>query len=201
MSAYVIGDINVTDLGIYAKYAAAVPKSSEAFGGRYLVRGPDKCQPAEGDWHPQRFVLAEYKDVETIKAWYYSDEYKGLARLRQSASTGSLLVAQGVDSNAQGSSTGKAAYLVGDIEVTDSEKYSIYASGVPETVAAYGGQYLVRGVSGEVLEGSWDPKRLVVLEFENMERAKAWYDSPEYADLKKLRQSASIGKLIFAGGA
>ena len=201
MSAYVIGDICVTNPEVYAKYAAAVPNSSEAFGGKYLVRGPDKCQPAEGDWHPQRFVLAEYKDVETIKTWYYSEEYQDLAQLRQSASTGSLLVAQGVDSNAQGSSTGMAAYLVGDIEVTDPEKYSNYASGVPETVAAYGGQYLVRGVSGEVLEGSWNPRRLVVLEFENMERAKAWYDSPEYADLKKLRQSASIGNLIFAGGA
>ena len=200
MSAYVIGDINVTNPGTYAKYAAAVPNSSGAFGGKYLVRGPDKCRPAEGDWHPQRFVLAEYKDVETIKAWYYSDEYKELAQLRQSASTGSLLVAQGVESNAQGSSTGRSAYLVGDIEVTDSEQYSTYASGVPETVAAFGGKYLVRGVSGEVLEGSWDPKRLVVLEFESMEQAKAWYDSPEYADLKKLRQSASIGKLIFASG-
>ena len=74
-------------------------------------------------------------------------------------------------------------------------------SGVPETVAAYGGKYLVRGVSGEVLEGLWQPKRLVVLEFESMERAKAWYDSPEYADLKKIRQNASIGNLIFADGA
>ena len=85
--------------------------------------------------------------------------------------------------------------------MTDFEKYSTYASGVPQTVAAYGGQYLVRGVSGEVLEGSWDPKRLVVIEFESMERAKAWYDSPEYAVLKKIRQSASVGNLIFAGGA
>ena len=56
-------------------------------------------------------------------------------------------------------------------------------------------------MSGEVLEGLWQPKRLVVLEFESMERAKAWYDSPEYADLKKIRQSASIGNLIFADGA
>ena len=201
MSAYVIGDINVTDPDTFAKYAAAVPNSSGAFGGKYLVRGPDKCHPVEGDWRPQRFVLAEYKDIETIKAWYYSDEYKDLTKLRQSASTGSLLVAEGIEPHAQGSDTGKTAYLVGDIEVTDPEKYSTYASGVPETVAAYGGKYLVRGVSGEVLEGMWHPTRLVVLEFESMERAKAWYDSPEYADLKKIRQSASIGNLIFADGA
>ncbi len=200
MSAYVIGDINVTDPETFGKYAAAVPTSSGAFGGKYLVRGPDKCQPAEGGWHPQRFVLAEYEDVDTIKAWYYSDEYKELTKLRQSASTGSLLIVEGVQPHAQGSDSGEAAYLVGDIEVTDPDTYAKYAAGVPDTVAAYGGKYLVRGVSGEVLEGSWAPKRLVVLEFESMERAKAWYDSPEYADLKKLRQSASNGKLIFAQG-
>jgi uncharacterized protein (DUF1330 family) len=201
MSAYVIGDINVTDPDTFAKYAAAVPQSSGAFGGKYLVRGPDKCQTAEGVWLPRRFVLAEYKDIDTIKAWYYSDEYKGLTKLRQSASSGSLLVVPGIEPPVQGSDSGKAAYLVGDIEVTDPDRYSTYAAGVPETVALYGGKYLVRGVSGETLEGTWAPKRLVVLEFESMERAKAWYDSPEYADLKKIRQSASKGKLIFADGA
>ena len=200
MSAYVIGDINVTDPETYAKYAGLVPASSGAFGGKYLVRGPDKCEPAEGDWHPKRFVLAEYQDVDTVKAWYYSDEYKELTKLRQSASTGNLVVAEGVEPSVQGSDSGKAAYLVGDIEVTDPDTYAKYAAGVPDTVAAYGGRYLVRGALGEVFEGSWSPKRLVVLEFESMDRAKAWYNSPEYAELKKLRQSASKGNLIFAEG-
>ena len=94
-----------------------------------------------------------------------------------------------------------AAYLIGDIDVTDPDTYAKYAAGVPETVAAYGGKYRVRGSQGEVAEGTWSPKRLVVLEFESMERLKAWYDSAEYADLKKLRQSASKGNLIFAEGA
>lgn len=201
MSAYVIGDIKVTDEETFARYAARVPASSGAFGCKYLVRGPGKCENAEGDWLPERFVLAEYKDVDTIKAWYHSPEYKELTKLRQSASTGTLVVAEGVEPHAQGSDTGKAGYLIGDIEVTDPDTYAKYAAGVPDTVAAYGGIYLVRGVSGEVLEGSWTPKRLVVLEFESMERAKAWYNSPEYADLKKIRQSASKGNLIFADGA
>ena len=201
MSAYVIGDIKVTDPETYAKYAARVPASSGAFGCKYLVRGPGKCENVEGDWLPERFVLAEYKDVDTIKAWYYSPEYKELTKLRQSASTGTLVVAEGVEPQVQGRETGSAAYLIGDIEVTDPDTYAKYAAGVPDTVAAYGGRYLVRGASGEVLEGTWSPKRLVVLEFESMERAKAWYNSTEYADLKKLRQSASKGNLIFADGA
>jgi len=94
-----------------------------------------------------------------------------------------------------------AAYLIGDIEVTDPEAYEKYRAGVPATIAAYGGKFLVRGAQGEVAEGTWTPNRLVVLEFESMERAKAWYNSPEYADLKKLRQSASNSNIIFAEGA
>ena len=200
MSAYVIGDINVTNPDIFAEYAGRVPSSSGAYGGRYLVRGPGKCEPCEGDWNPRRFVLAEYKDVETVKSWYYSDEYKELTKLRQSASTGTLLVAEGVEPHAEGSDSGKAGYIVGDIEVTDPVTYSQYAASVPGTVAAYGGRYLVRGVSGEVLEGAWTPKRLVVLEFESIARAKEWYNSTEYADLKKIRHNASNGNLIFADG-
>ena len=200
MSAYVIGDINVTDPETFAKYASLVPASSGAFGCKYLVRGPDKCEPVEGDWNPKRFVLAEYKDVDTIKAWYYSDEYKELTKLRQSASTGSLLVANGVEPSELGRDAGQPGYLVADIEVTDPDMYTEYAAGVPDTVAAYGGRYLIRGAQGEVLEGSWTPKRLVVLEFESLERVKEWYNSPEYADLKKLRHSASKGNAIFAEG-
>ncbi|MCI0788835.1 MAG: DUF1330 domain-containing protein, partial [Chloroflexi bacterium] len=112
MSAYVIGDIKVTDPETYAKYAARVPASSGAFGCKYLVRGPGKCEIAEGDWLPERLVLAEYKDVETIKSWYYSPEYKELTKLRQSASTGTLVVAAGVEPHAQGSDTGKGGYLI-----------------------------------------------------------------------------------------
>ena len=200
MSAYVIGDINVTDPETFAKYAGLVPASSGAFGGKYLVRGPDKCEPAEGGWNPKRFVLAEYKDVDTIKAWYYSDEYKELTKLRQSASTGSLLAAEGVEPSEQGRDTGKPGYLIADIEITDPDTFEKYRAGVPETIAAYGGKYLIRGAQGEVLEGSWTPKRLVVLEFESLDRVKEWYDSPDYADLKKLRHSASNTNAIFAEG-
>jgi uncharacterized protein (DUF1330 family) len=200
MSAYVIGDITVTDPETFAKYAGLVPASSGAFGGKYLVRGPDKCEPAEGDWNPKRFVLAEYKDVDTIKAWYYSDEYKELTKLRQSASTGSLLIAEGIDPHDQGKDSGNPGYLVADIEVTDPAVFDEYRAGVSSTIAAYGGKYLVRGATGEVLEGPWTPKRLVVLEFESIARLKEWYNSTDYADLKKMRHSASTTRAIFAEG-
>ncbi len=197
MAAYVIGDIKITDPEKYAEYAERVPATSEAYGVRYLVRGVGKCEIAEGDWLPERLVLAEYEDMETVKAWYYSPEYSELVKLRQSASTGNVIFVEGVS----GSIINPAAYLIGDIEITDQDAYEKYRAGVSETVYAFGGNYLVRGAHGEVIEGTWEPKRLVVLEFESMNQAKAWYYSDEYAESKKLRQSASNGNLIFADGA
>jgi uncharacterized protein (DUF1330 family) len=93
-----------------------------------------------------------------------------------------------------------AAYVIADIDVTDPDRYSDYRRMVPPTIAAYGGRFLARGGSVESLEGPWQPKRTVILEFPSVERAKAWWDSPEYAPAKALRRSASRGSLILLEG-
>jgi uncharacterized protein (DUF1330 family) len=94
-----------------------------------------------------------------------------------------------------------AAYVIGEIEVTDAAAYEEYRKQVGAVNAKYGGRFLVRGGNSEPLEGGWSPKRLVVLEFPSMEQAQKWYRSPEYAPLIKLRQKASKGKLVVVEGA
>ena len=94
-----------------------------------------------------------------------------------------------------------SAYVIGNIEVTDPERYVTYVKGVGASLDAYGGRFLVRGGEVEKLEGSIDPKRVVVIEFPSLERAKAWWDSDEYRELKALRRSASVGSLMLAQGA
>ena len=93
-----------------------------------------------------------------------------------------------------------AAYAVVNVRVTDPVRYEEYRSKVPATIASYGGRYLVRGGALEVLEGEWYPERLVVLEFESIGRLREWYDSPEYAPLKQLRQEAAATQLVFVEG-
>ena len=93
-----------------------------------------------------------------------------------------------------------AAYAVVNVRVTDPVRYEEYRSKVPATIASYGGRYLVRGGALEVLEGEWDPERLVVLEFESIGRLREWYDSPEYAPLKRLRQEAAATQLVVVEG-
>ena len=92
------------------------------------------------------------------------------------------------------------SYLIVNIEVTDPARYAEYIKVVPESIAAFGGTYLVRGGKAEVLEGSWVPKRVVVLRFETFERAKAWWASDEYRAPKALRQSASIADIVLVEG-
>lgn len=92
-----------------------------------------------------------------------------------------------------------AAYVIGEIEVTDPKPYEEYRKQVLAVVNQYGGKFIVRGGRSEALEGA-APKRLVVLEFPTMEQALKWYRSPEYAPLIKLRQKASKGKLVLVEG-
>ncbi len=93
-----------------------------------------------------------------------------------------------------------AAYVILDVDVIDAERYADYKEMSGEALAAHGGKFLVRGGKAEVLEGEWTPNRVVVLEFESVEQAKAWWSSKEYAEAKKLRQDCSRGNMILIEG-
>ncbi len=93
-----------------------------------------------------------------------------------------------------------AAYAIVEVNVTDPQLFAEYAKGVPATIAAYGGKYIVRGGAVETKEGGWTPKRVVVLEFPSMERARSWYDSPEYKPLLAMRLKAANATLILVEG-
>lgn len=92
------------------------------------------------------------------------------------------------------------AYVIAHIDVTDPQNYEEYKKMSPTSIAHYGGRFLVRGPKPEVLEGTWDPKRLVLLEFPSVERAREWWASAEYAPAKAKRQATSIGTLIILEG-
>jgi uncharacterized protein (DUF1330 family) len=93
-----------------------------------------------------------------------------------------------------------AAYVVVDLEVIDAEKFERYKQLVPATIEKYGGRYMARGGQVEALEGSWTPKRFVLLEFPSVDRAKQWFESAEYAMPKALRQSCTRSRIIVVEG-
>jgi len=94
-----------------------------------------------------------------------------------------------------------AAYIIVEVEVTHAAEYEQYKQMVPPTLAAFGGRFVVRGGACDTLEGDWRPRRMVVLEFPSVARAKAWWASPEYRDAKALRQRTAKTKMIVVEGA
>ncbi len=92
------------------------------------------------------------------------------------------------------------AYIILDIEVNDPVRYAEYKDLAAPTVAKYGGKYIVRGGRAENLEGDWSPSRIVVLEFESVEQAKKWRDSPEYRPALELRHQTAVTRSIIVEG-
>jgi len=91
-------------------------------------------------------------------------------------------------------------YVIVDIEILDQGKFQNYRQMAAASIELYGGRYIVRGGSIQALEGDWRPERLTIIEFESVEKAKAWYDSPEYAPAKQIRQEASRLKILIVEG-
>jgi uncharacterized protein (DUF1330 family) len=84
-----------------------------------------------------------------------------------------------------------AAYVIVEMKVADPDQYQQYMAAAPATVAAAGGEYVVRGGRHESLEGDWMPARVAVLKFPSYEQARAWYDSESYHVARAKRVAAT----------
>jgi uncharacterized protein (DUF1330 family) len=92
------------------------------------------------------------------------------------------------------------AYVVVQVDVKDPGRYEDYKKMVPPSIEKFGGRFLVRGGKTHPMEGDWAPKRFVLVEFPSVEKAKAWWDSPEYRAARDLRWATADSKLIIAEG-
>jgi len=92
------------------------------------------------------------------------------------------------------------AYIISDVTVRDAKAFQTYRTRAAASIAHYGGRYLVRGGPIEQLEGDWSPRAIVIVEFPDVERARAWYRSPEYAHALDVRDQALCRNLILVDG-
>ena len=94
MVAYWIGEHAIMDATKFEEYLRKVIPIIERFGGRYLTR-VGAHEVLDGDWHPNRVVIIEFPDMETIRALFHSPEYKPLIALRRSAATDVIIAVEG----------------------------------------------------------------------------------------------------------
>lgn len=93
-----------------------------------------------------------------------------------------------------------AAYVIVDEVVTDPLRFEEYRRLAGPSMTEFGARFLVRGGDVTPLEGDWSPTRLVVLEFETVDRARAWYDSPRYQAALRAREGAAVSKVLIVQG-
>jgi len=93
-----------------------------------------------------------------------------------------------------------AAYLISDMTVRDRTAFEVYRTRAADALHSHGGRYLARLGEVHVLEGSWNPNMIVIVEFPNLEQARAWYRSPEYAFALEMHDKALSRDLILVDG-
>jgi uncharacterized protein (DUF1330 family) len=93
-----------------------------------------------------------------------------------------------------------AGYIMIDLEITDQEGFKEYLKLAGPTLKQYGGKVLIGGATTETLEGDWHPHVFSVGEFESVEQAMRWYNSPEYAPAKVLRFKVANNRAIVVQG-
>ena len=93
-----------------------------------------------------------------------------------------------------------SAFIVAEVEVTDPGKFEEYRKLVPPTIEAFGGRYVVRGGAVDSREGDWRPKRLVIIEFDDVDRAREWHESNLYAPARALREASANTRMILVEG-
>ena len=93
-----------------------------------------------------------------------------------------------------------AAYIIVEVDVQNPAEYEDYKKLTPGSLVNFQGKFIARGGKTETLEGEWNPKRIVILEFPSFELAKKWWASEEYADAKALRQRTAKTRMIAIEG-
>jgi uncharacterized protein (DUF1330 family) len=86
-----------------------------------------------------------------------------------------------------------SAYMIVQIAITDEGRWQKYREAVAPLIIRMGGKYVVRGGKVETLEGGpHDGRRMVMFEFPSMDAVHAFWNSPDYVPIKKLREGAAV---------
>jgi uncharacterized protein (DUF1330 family) len=200
---YWIPHIDVSDPEGYKAYMAATPEAHRKYVGHALVRG-GRSEIVEGRMR-SRNIVREFPDYATALACYRSPEYQSAKPLRLPHSTGDFVIVEGYDgAQPPQSATPLVAgalkgYWIGHVDITDPEGYKAYMAANAMPFGKFGGRFLVRGGTREVVEGRVRG-RTVLLEFPSYATALACYRSDDYQAAAALRKGKAEVDLVIIEG-
>lgn len=188
------------DLGMQRAYNQAVGPVLREHGYQTFVRGmpDDNLAVLEGDWTPRMALLIKFSSEKAAKEFWWSDAYHDVKAIRRDISALDIVQIDGVP-GVTPRLTGDSAYLVFYGEIADRARFvSDYAPFAPKVVRDHGGQFLVRAGRGEIelLEGRMGNVSLVIVEFPDLVMLRAFWNSPQYQQLSRIRRSAGKWSVV-----
>ena len=200
---YWIVHIDVSDPEGYKSYLAGTAEAHHKFGGTALARG-GKMESVEGRAR-SRNVLRQFPDYAAALACYRSPEYQRAKPLRLTHATSEFTIIEGYDGEqppppaAPPAAGARKGYWIAHVDVTDPEGYKAYLAANAAPISKFGGRFLVRGGTRDVVEGKVRA-RTIVLEFPSHEAALACFRSPEYQAAAAVRKgTAELDLFIIEG--
>lgn len=198
---YCLADITIHDPQAYTLYMARSTPAVEAAGGRFIVRG-GAPEVWEGERPVTRVALVEFPSVQQARAFYEGAQYQEALVYRQRAAHChySLLTGHDPAHMAQRRPGPGKGYVWAEMYPSDLDNYMAYPKLSTPIVEQFGGTFIVRGGAPEVLEGDRVPGRVVIVEFDSPERARAFYRSPEYQEAMTWRVRYARSHLCLLSG-
>lgn len=190
--------VQIRETRAFGGYLAGHLPTIGAFGGRFLAAGA-LPQPVEGDWPLRRMIVHQWPSAQVFFQWYESSSYAPWRQIRQRAADTDLVLLQGLGGSAP-AATAPPAFVLVDLALQDNPTMGRYAPGAAATLRVAGGTVLADGGHFEVIEGTWEPRRLQLQRWPSTTAFRAWYDSPAYRPWRELRWSASQADMALLEG-
>jgi uncharacterized protein (DUF1330 family) len=199
MPTYLIADIRVINQQRYEEYRLLVRDAVLGHGGRYVVR-TSAVEVVEGGWAPPRLVVIEFPTRGAAEAFYDSPDYRQARDLRTNATMMDMVLVDGVASAALPDAAAPRAYAIADTRVVNRARFEQYLELLGDTVTTAHGRHLIRSEAAQVLEGSWEPQLLWMVEFADVQGARAAYQAMQRRELRDLVVNSAMVDLVLVQG-
>ena len=189
------------DAGIQRQYTQAVGPVLKEHGYKGAVTGllGSNLKVVEGDWLPGRMILLiEFPSAKDVKSFWWSEAYAKVKAIRATSSNLDVVQLDGVPGVIP-AKTDKSAYLIFVGDVKDLPRFANeYGKYAPSVVEAHKGRFLVREGRAQMslLEGSYPPGSVIVVEFPDTAALRSFWNSDEYKRLSEIRKSTGIWSVV-----
>lgn len=200
--AYIIVGLNIHDVDVFRQYAEGAMPLLRELGATVLAAAND-VEPLRGNWAPDRLVVLKFPSMKQARAFWNAPDYAPFKALRESCSDADILLVEDADEILDTAADDESSlhYLLGFSDMLNTDWGAEYQAKTTPIARKYGLAARCRSDQFEVLDGSFNRRSMILLQFPSQEAFRGFWNDPDYAPLKKLREDNTEGEQVaFAGG-